>query len=501
MPLSSWLTFRQAREAIRANRPEEAQRLLQPLTLGGYRKASRMMREVAQCYVLRGERSLRDDASESAWKELLAAEALNTGEPRVSGLRSSLCRLALAECRAALEAGNPLHVVRTVASIRERNAHLSEFESLETAAQDWVLATEMADRGDFLLAQSTAQQIRPRLVSCQPTGFDRFVAHLDERHERYRRALSNLTDSADVQDWSSVVKWADEVVAVAPTHRDARQLQMKAWEQLPQGAIARPVLPLTLTDELGRSVERQIAAFMGGNGAPIPATLQLPKSPPITASWIKSDSISPGTAMPSLAGGAFPRRFLLWVDGVGGYLVCMAPRITFGQATADGPIDVPLFADVSRLHAELCRDGEGYLVESSRGMQVNGATVQKSVMKCGDRLTLGATCQFLFRQPVHISTSARLELVSGHRLPLAVDGVLLMADHLILGPGTQAHVCIPWAPSNMILYRGTDGLSLRTQGLFTVDRQQYRERANLTLPSAVATDQFAFALEPVGTRL
>src|SRR5213078_2141129 len=48
-----------------------------------------------------------------------------------------------------------------------------------------------------------------------------------------------------------------------------------------------------------------------------------------------------------------PKRFFLWVDGVGGYLVCLSPRVTFGQATAEGPIDVPLFADVSRLHAEV----------------------------------------------------------------------------------------------------------------------------------------------------
>ena len=130
---------------------------------------------------------------------------------------------------------------------------------------------------------------------------------------------------------------------------------------------------------------------------------------------------------------------------------------------------MPLFADVSRLHAEVSRDGEGYVLESTRGVQVNGAAAARAVLKCGDRVTLGATCQFVFRQPVPISPSARLELVSGHRLPLAVDGVLLMADNLILGPGgfnTQPPfhdydwwtASVTWSPDGTeLLYYGRRG--------------------------------------------
>ena len=140
---------------------------------------------------------------------------------------------------------------------------------------------------------------------------------------------------------------------------------------------------------------------------------------------------------PGGAAAPLPKRFLLWIDGVGGYLVCLSPRVTFGQAVNDGPVDVPLFADLSRLHAEIFRDGEGYVLESAREVLVNGLAVPRTVLRPGDRLTLGTTCQFLFHLPVPISPSARLELVSGHRLPLAVDGIILMAESLVLGPGMQ----------------------------------------------------------------
>src|SRR5262249_59757954 len=58
-----------------------------------------------------------------------------------------------------------------------------------------------------------------------------------------------------------------------------------------------------------------------------------------------------------------PKRFFLWIDGVGAYLVCLGNRVSIGQATGEGPVDVPLFADVSRIHAALTRDTEGYLLE------------------------------------------------------------------------------------------------------------------------------------------
>jgi hypothetical protein len=197
-----------------------------------------------------------------------------------------------------------------------------------------------------------------------------------------------------------------------------------------------------------------------------------------------------------------PKRFLLWVDGVGGYLVCLSPRVTFGQAVGDGPVDVPLFAELSRLHAEVFRDEGGYVLESTREVLINGTAAPRSVLKPGDRLTLGPTCQLVFHQPVAISPSARLELASGHRLPLAVDGVLLMAETLILGTGSQVHVQLPGdGPGNVVLYRNKDGLGVRCPGDFRVDGRPCLNRADLPLPSVVTSEHFTFAVEPVGPRL
>ncbi|WP_171472236.1 FHA domain-containing protein [Frigoriglobus tundricola] len=165
-------------------------------------------------------------------------------------------------------------------------------------------------------------------------------------------------------------------------------------------------------------------------------------------------------------------------------------------------MDVPLFAEVSRTHAEVTRDGEGYVIESGRAVRVNGSETKRTVLSAGDRVTLGASCQFLFHKPVAASSSVRLELTSGHRLPVAVDGVLLMGNELMLGPGPDAHVELPGLDAPVLIYRSKDGLSVRVPGArYTIDDRPCSDRALLPLPCVVSCDAFTFAVEPVSGRL
>src|SRR5207247_8039369 len=151
--------------------------------------------------------------------------------------------------------------------------------------------------------------------------------------------------------------------------------------------------------------------------------------------------------------------FRLWTDASRCYFLCLGNPVPLRQAAPDAFGDIPLYADVSRMHAALTRDAEGYLLEALRTVQVNSRPVDRALLRAGDRITLGSSCQLHFRQPVPVSATARLDLVSGHRLPLAVDAVLLMAETLVLGPGPQAHVAIPDLKQPLVLYRHKDGLA------------------------------------------
>jgi hypothetical protein len=188
-------------------------------------------------------------------------------------------------------------------------------------------------------------------------------------------------------------------------------------------------------------------------------------------------------------------RFLLWIDGIGGYLVCQGDAISLGRSTPDAGVDVPLLADVSRLHAHLIRDAEGYVIEAVRPIQVNNKPVQRAMLHDSDRVTLGTSFQFLFHQPVPLSASARMDIVSGHRLSLAVDAVLLMGDALVLGDRTQSHVQSPDLGRQVVLFRSRDGLGVRLAGDFRVNGQPCKDRVELQLPATVSGDNIAFSLE------
>ena len=59
-------------------------------------------------------------------------------------------------------------------------------------------------------------------------------------------------------------------------------------------------------------------------------------------------------------------KFMLWIDAVGGYWVCLGDEITIGQPVSAGSVDVPILGDISPRHARIRRDGEGYVIEAIR---------------------------------------------------------------------------------------------------------------------------------------
>jgi tetratricopeptide (TPR) repeat protein len=447
----AWLALRQAQEALKNGRLEEAQRLLCQPAAHGHKRSWELLQQVAQGFVERGERHLHHDNAAAAWNDLVAAEQMGAADSAAFRLRQALTRLGLAEVRTLLQAGEPGRALEMVNQLRHRSVQPPELPLLEEAAKGWAMAKEQAGRGEFAQAIRSAGRVR-KLLPDRTDALEQFIAALEQQHQTFSALLIQLHEAAEQSEWREVVRLSEQVLDIAPQHLEARKARARAWRVLEPQTVA--------------SVPRLVE--------PAEET----SAPP-----------------------AAEQRFLLWIDGVGGYLVCLGNRVTLGQATPDAYVDIPLFADVSRIHASLTRDTEGYVLEATRPLQVNSQTVDRALLQSGDRVTLGASCQLQFRQPVPVSASARLDLVSGHRLPLTVDGVLLMADTLVLGPGSQVHVPMPDVQQPIILYRHKEGLGVRHAGNMNIDGQRCAERGLLRPNSTVTGDDFALTIEPVGTEL
>jgi tetratricopeptide (TPR) repeat protein len=449
----AWLAIRQAREALNQGRLEEAHRLLTQPAIREHRAASGLLAQLVRAYIERGERCLKREDIESAWRDLLQAEQLQTAEKSVDALRQTLVRLGQAQIRALLHAGDARRADEAIAQMRERRVGSAEVQVLEQATRDWLHAREQAGRGEFASARDAVERVRRRLLD-RPAALDRFADDLDHQWKIFPGLLVGLHEAIDQAKWREVVAIAEQVLAIAPQHAEARKARARAWKAIEPVTISHP----------GPD------ASPNGDAAPV------------------DDSL--------------PVRFLLWIDGVGGYLVCLGARVTFGQAIHDGHVDIPLVADVSRLHASLTRDAEGYILEAVRPIQVNAREATRTLLQTGDRITLGASCQLQFRLPVPISTSARLDLVSGHRLPLSVDAILLMADTLVLGEGSQVHVNVPDLKQPLVLFRQKDTLGIRHGGKLYINGRTSGERLLLSDPQAtVSGENISFAVEPVAARI
>ena len=191
-------------------------------------------------------------------------------------------------------------------------------------------------------------------------------------------------------------------------------------------------------------------------------------------------------------------RYVLWIDAVGGFLVCRGDQITIGQAVPGNRVDVPILADLRGTHAIIRREGDQYLIEPLGSLRIDGKkTESAALLSDGDEIELGESVRLRFRRPHPLSASARLEFTSRHRCPAAPDGVLLMAESCVLGPREASHVvCRDWS-DDVVLFWQKGELFCRAGQPLEIDGRKCHSRAPLRPGSHLAGEDFSLSLEEV----
>ncbi|MEX0701009.1 MAG: FHA domain-containing protein [Planctomycetales bacterium] len=156
-------------------------------------------------------------------------------------------------------------------------------------------------------------------------------------------------------------------------------------------------------------------------------------------------------------------RHMLWIDGVGAFLVCGGDQVTIGgPPRGDDDADVPLLADLARRHATFIRtSGGAWLLEGDATVRLDGKLIdRRAALRDGSEIALlraGAPSRWAvrlrFRVPSALSATARLEFESDHRPATSVDAVVLMDQNCLLGPGPDCHVRCPDWPATVVLFR------------------------------------------------
>lgn len=206
--------------------------------------------------------------------------------------------------------------------------------------------------------------------------------------------------------------------------------------------------------------------------------------------------------VPGKASNDDPRtaKRMLWVDGVGGFLVTLADEVTIGlpaQAGGDAP-ELPILADLSRRHARLARTDGRYVLTPYGPTTVNGKPIEgPTVLADGNRFSCGDV-EFSLRRPHALSATAVLTVESGHRTVPGSDAVLLMAESCVLGPKAHSHIRSADWSHETILFRGSGGeLLARSGDRMAVGGALVEGAAKLAPGSRLEGQDFALSVEEV----
>jgi hypothetical protein len=348
--------------------------------------------------------------------------------------------------------------------------------SLEALASAWDQAERQLHAGDISTSHQTLELARAAVeqVAALPSGqavrkhFTDFAERFEQQCQQHRDAHAELHDALTTDDWQHVLSAADRVLNVAPADRIARGAQRKAWQAvgLDTTQIYRPKA-----------------------GAAPMALARAERKTDHPAANPNHDTASEPTAA---------ERYVMWVDAVGGYLICMDDAVVLGQPSSGQQPTVPILADVSRRHAVVRRDAGQYVLEPLGPVKLDGNTISTPTV-LGNRhvIQLGESVQLQFTRPHALSATARLEVISRHRVEPHVDAVLLVAESCVMGSRSHSHIlCRDWT-SELIMYRTTNGLALRASSPLSVDGDAIDSPVDLLPPTHVEGEDFALSIEPV----
>jgi hypothetical protein len=322
-------------------------------------------------------------------------------------------------------------------------------------------ARNLSRRGKFFDAESqlaSAATLRPDLAVVQQR-----LDACRENHRVCRDLSEQLHRALADEEWSRTLALADRLLELAPESPLAQDARQRAWRVV--GTSAPEFKRLDVTQEW---------------------------SPPRTdtgrgeaAATVCAQAVECGV------------RYLLWIDGVGGYLVCLADQVSIGQAVPGNRVDIPIQGNLSRRHALLRRD-DGYLIEPFESVRINGREIRETtLLSDGDEFELGDGVRLRFRLPHALSATARLDFVSRHRTHPWADGVLLMAESCVLGPKWQNHVvCQDWN-GDVVLYRRDGNLFCRAMEPIEVDGEYCDGQARIGPNCHVTGADFSLSLEGV----
>jgi uncharacterized protein YoaH (UPF0181 family) len=469
--------------AWQSGRVDEASALLAEKSLREFLPAKRLAQDVAATVVQRaGERFARGESA-AGWQDLATADRLGAPAEAIARLKQQYADAVLDEVMSDLAAGQAAAALEEIHKLHAHGLADGRARACRQIAQLMRDSSQAAARGHFAEAATTASRAEA-LAKSHTTGpgtMERIAKRLsDESAKLSRQASDSQRLSAEMhaavaaENWSAALGAADAILAIAPQHAAATQARRRAWR-----AVGMDVTQLYRGGQRGGCVSLDWKRSAARDGR-------------------RSTHASRSHEDDTVAGKEHPQRALLWLDAVGGFLVCLDDCLVLGQPAGGDKIAVPIMADISRRHAVIRRDDGAYVLEPLHRTRVDGREINAPLVLGDNQLIeLGDNVKVRFTKPHALSATAKLTIESHHKTQPSADAILLMADSCVLGPNRHCHVrCREWE-RDVVVFRQGERLFCRASEPVAMNGVAASGENEIQSGVRVEGEHFAFTWEVV----
>lgn len=174
------------------------------------------------------------------------------------------------------------------------------------------------------------------------------------------------------------------------------------------------------------------------------------------------------------------RRWRIWIDGCGGFLLLPGNRWTVGGFDAQSNPDICVRADWPRRAGEIHREGADYFWQPNQDEK-------RRLISPGDVIPVPGSAKMTLQSPSPLSTSARLQLAAPHRFDGHVDGAVLVNETILIGPEKDCHIRAHESESRAILVHRAGNWQAKL-----VNEDQFRQ---LVIGERINLDNLAMTME------
>lgn len=388
--------------------------------------------------------------------------------------REQTAEKALAQAKKLLAGGEWLEALTKTKEALDAEGRSQEVQDLVLEVKKAVLhqISQAFDEGRLGAGADLLAALRPvQPQSLEARPFEDALAAL--------REAARACQGSDYETARTKVKGLQRVLPRAAWLKES----VEALEKITEGISALRAGPLGSENFLRSSSPEM---------NPSPKTLTLPqgRSPvPVVPRGAESSNFATGQGPPR------GQRFLLWVDGMGTYLILTSDQIAIGRSGSSSGPEIALPANLAGYHAEILRSDDDYFAVSAQGtVEVDGRSISKKLLVSGDELILSPQCRLTFELPNPMSSTALLSLQKSLRIEGDVRQIILLKDLLILGPNPSCHVETRGKGEPVILSYAPEGFTCRAQEDILVKDSPAGREATIPFGAHVQVGDLTFAI-------